>query len=737
MYSALLSLAMQFAAFAPVPQDTIRGIVSHRGSNAIIAGGRVELRRAGRVTYTDSTGRFSFPGAGAPDTVVVSAPGFLPDSVPVTTGRSLWFAVTLRPVALLAELTVLAPAPQVAVAAGPGQWSLGQRAIRAAPAFVEADPFRALALVPAVGFSSVLSARPMVRGYEANLTALRVDGFEMRNLYRLGRVLSSFPADAVGRITVTTPPRHTTTSALAGVVDIEGRRERVAGASLSFGSLGAYAGKAGNRVGGFAATRLLHASALRLTGIDFPIYYFDQYARVDLGGSEPRASISAFLTADRYGEPGDTIGSAAWHSALLGGRLFLFKTPSTSVEIETSWVRFDQRVERGPTQRVEVNVGTRIDHVRSAFAVYHSIGAAKLSAGLGANWRGVDNRIEAAPSADGSIPQSPSYELTPYSLVLRRWEADGFGAVQFAPRRLDVEIGARFQRGGGLLLVSPWLRVKSDLSRQAVVAMVLTRARSLHQYVSDPASEPDYAYYDYWLPAQADTVGAAGIAHGALDLKWAQGPLAVRIGVFASRGTGLSDIRPPTVQRTASRGDIRIGRSRTVGVEAQVSLSPPSRPDRVASISYVLSRSERNWGQSWVPWGLDRRHQARVQLATEIERRWRVDLLIDFTSGVPYTPVAGRINSNQLAPRFPYQNPAVFGSENAARDAGRTRLDAGVTHNFTGPWNSRMFWGISVLNLNFGALPLRLSGDAHGAPPGYERPGFLPPVPTLTLRIEF
>ena len=259
---------------------------------------------------------------------------------------------------------------------------------------------------------------------------------------------------------------------------------------------------------------------------------------------------------------------------------------------------------------------------------------------------------------------------------------------------------------------------------------------ALHQFVADAASEPDLAYYDYWVPAGRLQQPTPTVDQAAIDFRWHRGPAAFRATGYVSTGRGLLEVRPVSDQGTGD-GLFRTGRSRTAGLELQWTLSPPGRPDRVASLTYVLSQSQRDWGTGWVPWGLDRRHVARLQLASTIARRWRVDILADATSGPPFTPVLGALS-------LPLWSAGTFtyGRENSVRDISRVRADAGFTHHFNGPGTSRFFWGISLINLSWGPIaPLlprsNIPFEADGSPLGYERIRRIPVIPTLTLRLEF
>jgi hypothetical protein len=657
--------------------------------------------------------------------------------VPIATDR-LALVVRLVRIAELPDLVARGESPSLAVRRSPNAWALGQRAIRAVPALVEADPLRALAQLPAVNFSSILSARPLVRGYEPNLTAVRVDGFEMRNLYRLGRFLSSFPADAVGQVRLETPGTRPTATGMAGTIDITGRREQAAGGGLSLGSLGGYFGRRGSKVGGFAATRFLHLTAARVVGVRAPITFFDQYGRLDLGSGQGHTRLSALLTYDGYGQADDgALEAGRWYSGLLGGRTALYHRDSSTVSVDAAWVRFDQRVERGPTKRVPIDVATRTDHLRLGVSGQHRGSNAAAAWGVGLARRAVETRIvSVADQSDGVGPQ-PVFELQPYQLDFARPEVDGYLSLDAGRAGGNVEVGFHVQGGGGVLVASPWVTAERSLGADASITVSATRARALHQFVSDPASEPDLSYFDYWVPAGAARLPAT-IDHLVVSGSWAVGPWVLRATGYGSYGCDLIEVRPASDQLVSGSADFRTGRSRTIGLEFQVVLAGGEGSPNVGMLSYALSKSERRWSQGWVPWSLDRRLQVRFLGMSRFARRWRADLLIDVASGVPFTPIVGGITPGRLPALPSAGNPALFGRENGGRDVATLRADVGLTHYFNGPWGSQVHWGISVINATWAStLPLKLSGDLGGSPPGYERIGALPGIPTLTLRATF
>ena len=75
--------------------------------------------------------------------------------------------------------------------------SLSMRDVKLMPAFVEADIFRTLQLLPGVQSSSDFSSALVVRGGSPDENLIMLDGIEIYNPFHLGGVFSTFNADAI------------------------------------------------------------------------------------------------------------------------------------------------------------------------------------------------------------------------------------------------------------------------------------------------------------------------------------------------------------------------------------------------------------------------------------------------------------------------------------------------------------------------------------------------------------
>lgn len=738
-----------------VAAQTVKGTVAAAIGSTPIAHAAVRARANRVATTTDGLGRFALALAVRPDTLVVSAIGWQPDTLVVTNETELSVRLELAPT-VVSDLIATAPAGASTDLRSAGRWEMPLAAARTIPPAVETDVFRALALVPAVNFSSPLSARPTIRGYDAQEVTTRIDGFEVLNLYHLGRLFSSFPADAAADLTVAAAPTSAADGGtIAGAIDITGRTGRLdrfhAGGGLSYGSLSAYAGGGNQRARAFAAARVFYWKSLELLPkADIPYHFEDLYAGVVFGPAEqPRGRVTVFATQDRAGRV-DNQNYLNWDNLVFGSRWRLLTRGPLTLDLTGSAATFRQNGQDVPGLHSNANADVANRFARTAASVdLAAIGAtSRIGAGVTVGWRRVRNRIADA-ALDGFGVADPvrspradfddrRVELGAYVLAARR-----FGPVAF-------EAGARVDAAGPLATVQPRARIRWTPIENVTVSGAFGRTARLYHLLSEARSEPDLDFLDFWL-SSGDSVPVAQVDHASFDLDLDLRPLVARISIYHSEGTGVGELRPDVDQRPVGFEFFRFGRSRTSGVEAQVAWRGEAGIPRSLSVSYAWARSQRHWRDQWVPWALDRRHQLRGFGQIRVGR-WSLFGAADLASGMPITPL-DYILPETGAPGIPagvairpFIIP-VYGRENSATTSGTFRLDGGLAWSFGGPNEDRFILGVSVLNLLASAVapfgPITQPGYGNpavnplGHPTPYRRLFKLPPIPTLTLRAEF
>lgn len=723
---------------------SVRGTVLAAESDAPLVGAIVTALRSRRSATTDRLGRFSLWIDHLPDTLIAGFIGRLPDSLPLQSIQPgpLRIALVQAP-AHLTDITVTAANPLGSEEiTSLGRWQLSMAAVRAVPPAIESDVFRALTLVPAVSFTTPLSARPIIRGYDASESSFRIDGHEVLNLYHIGRAFSAFPADAAQQVSVSaSPPPVSEGGTLAGVVEVTGQGGAAegidGGVDLSLISASGWIG-GGSAVRGFGAARAVHLSTVNaVSSQKVPYDFQDFYASATVAGKNgPQGRITAFTSRDHLLDR--DIGSGMdWNNLLLGTRWNITTGRTTVLTALGSATRFAEDVSDIPARRSRLDIRNRFARLATGMEFGIRTPSSRISLGTTIGARQVSNRV---------IPLSGD-DFAATDFEIRRVEVGGYAEWSRNLGSVVLQVGSRVDAAGGAHVVQPRARVQFPVSRALSLSLGVGRTGRLHHLVSDPQSEPDIAFYDFWLSAGENGVPIPKVDHASVDVDGARGSLVWRVSGYLSRGSGLAELRPITEPSVPGSSQFRYGRGRTAGLEIQLGIQ--SKDDRASSLSltYVLSRSQRNWGQSWIPWSEDRRHLLRGLGYLRLSRRWSLYGAFEATSAIPLTLVE-QVIFIQDARVDTLGTPAfLYGRENSARGIGTARADVGVKFGFRGFGRSRATLGISVINIGFGPVaPLRaaspfLEPGPFGQPDNvrvrYERLFDLPAIPTVSLRMEF
>ena len=292
------------------------------------------------------------------------------------------------------------------------------------------------------------------------------------------------------------------------------------------------------------------------------------------------------------------------------------------------------------------------------------------------------------------------------------------------------------------------------LARGVIAAIAVARSARLYQFVTDPQPEPTLAFYDFWMIAGASGVPLPRVDHAAVELDVGHGGWAVHVGAYASRGSGLGELRPATDLRDTTA--FRFGDSRTGGLEVRVVRGSTTPGGASWAVSYALGWSQRRWDDGvWRPWRLDQRHRVRAQTDAPLARRWRAFALAEFRSAQPvnrvsevyfrsFTEPGDSLSGRPLFPGY------LYAPEGSVRGNSTLWVDVGSRWSIAGPWGLRTTVGLSVTNLVFGPVapiepvdPLSAITPPATSPAGqtagvrYERRFSLPPVPSVTVRVEF
>jgi hypothetical protein len=720
------SLALAWLVVSPArAQSALRGRVIAAEAGSPLTDARVSLLRSGTSTSTDRFGQFAIRLAELPDTLVIASIGRVPDSLPITQApdRFLVVALAASPVPL-SDLIVSAPAGADLIQGT--RWELPLSAARMVPPAVETDVFRALAMIPAVSFTTPLSSRPIIRGYDANESSYRLDGFELVNPYHLGRILSAFPAEAADHVSLTAAPFSATEGgSLAGIVDITGRNGAGGGThgggNFSLLSLSPWAG-GGQTVPWFVGLRVVHLQISDLaTGERFPYTFQDVYTSASFQrGGVPRGRITAFASRDRLADRDEGTGMD-WNNILVGGRWNLVDRSSGSLEILGTVNGFSEDVENIFARKATIDLRNRFFRAAVGANWTFRMQNARVSLGLSAARRSIENRIVPV------FGEFPSTDVT-----INRTEGAGHIEATHKWGKVVAQLGLRLDASGSNRVLQPRASLRAALSEMTSLSIGVGRTSRLYHIVSDPTSEPDIAFYEFWLSAGENGVPIPTVDQVTADLDWQRGQLVGRFSLFGSRSRGLAELRPETEEVAEGENPFRFGEGKTWGLETQIGIRGSVTRANSLSLTYVLSGSNRKWADEWVPWVLRRRHLVRLFGQIGLGSRWTVFGTVEGMTGAPVTPVSQVVIRRPCGCAF-YR----FGPENSVTGPGTLRLDLGTSLAFQGPWKSRMWFGISVINFGWGAVAPVIPSEPARAPAAYERLFNLPAIPTLTLRAEF
>lgn len=727
-------------------QDLVRGTVLDDEAGTPVRDARVTLRSNGVTVLTDGSGRFRTMTATLPDTITVRAIGYAPATIRLAGPTAADHIVRLTAAPIRLSDIAVTGHEREAVAA-PSHWVLPRELIRELPAAIEPDAFRGLQLVPSVAFSSVYSARPLLRGYAADEGALRIDDFEVLNLYHIGRAFSAFPLDATSAVTVTPGIEASSRAeALSGSVGLTGRRGSSAsprgGVALSPASLAGWFG-GGSDLRAFGLGRIATFQTVDfISNRSVPYDFLDGYGSVALsdGGME-RGRLTLFGSRDHLYDA-NTGSGMDWNNVLVGLNGLIAAPGRHRISARLSYTRFSEVVRDVAARNSRIDVDNLFARLQAGLDWEYLANGSAIEAGLVLSARRIANAVTPTFGQDF---RADSFSTDRPELGAHATWRGKLGPIQ-------VDAGARFDAAGDVFVLQPRAVARISLGTGASLGFGAGRSARLFHLVSDPIPEPDLAFYDFWLDASRQDTPTPIVDHASADLAWGRDRVSVRLGLYASRGRGLMELRPATDQDTAHAGSpFRAGDSRTAGLEANVTWQSRGGAHALAAI-YALTTSERRWGGGWIPWQLDRRHLLRLHARTTPVKGLVLTLATEYMSGPPMTPVTDIAISGVsgpdggLDPTVPTVR-YIYGVEGSLRGGATLRADAGGTYSVGGPWNTLMSFGLSVLNLGAGAVapevarnPAELAAEllaGQAAEFSYVRAFELPPIPTVFVRLEF
>ena len=725
-------------------QLPIRGQVLASENEQPLPGAEIYALRSRRGAETDRHGRFVLWLRVVPDTLIAHFIGRAPDTVVVSdsaaAGEAVVFDLQGAAVALPGVTVQAEPLSRADDAAQGATWALPREALATVPGAVESDVFRGLALSPAVAYSTPLSSQPFVRGMDPGAVSYRLDGFTVINPFHIGRIFSALMPQAVqGAKLAAAPFDLEYGDATAAVIDAplrEGGSELQGGAQASFVSAAAWLGGPAKSHRWFLAWR--HGFLEHVGGPlhNVPYRFNDVYGRFAVAAPWGPVHLTTFYNDDGIHErsSGDGVG---WSNALIGARAPLPLGRSGRLELWGEISAFREDVVQLPIRGVDTDVRNRF--ATSAVGARSEWTAAQTDFGLSLELRRrhMSNDIRGGPQSAPSVDAASTV-------------AAATASVARHTGRFTARAGIRLDATPGIQAWQPRLHLGIDLGREWSLGVAVGRTARLYHVINEvlPDVEEILSVYDLWRPAGLEGTPLSVADHGLIELQRTTASVSLRASAFASRLRGVGEVRGSLLQASDS-AFFRFGRGRVAGIDAELR-KPGTRAN--IGLGYVLSWSRRTWDNAnatEIPWRYDRRHQARAFYSLLAGRGWRFHLVGDIASSDPITPALGTIAVNTLGADGTLRPAGIFGGsrmimgpENSARGGWMGHVDIGFEKEVGGPGRSIGQLGISVLNVGFTPISPGFPDVDFDNKTGVERviykPRiFLPPVPTLTFRLEF
>jgi len=202
-YSQLILLLLLLASvsLAQSPYGRINGFLKDAETGEPLLYANVSLKNTGIGAATDNAGYYiitNIPPGNYTLQILMMGYERTEQAISVVAGLEERHDFEIVPVAITGEEVVVTGdrqrfEKQIEVSSV----NLSMRDVKTMPAFVEADIFRTLQLLPGVQSSSDFSSALVVRGGSPDENLIMLDGIEIYNPFHLGGVFSTFNADAI------------------------------------------------------------------------------------------------------------------------------------------------------------------------------------------------------------------------------------------------------------------------------------------------------------------------------------------------------------------------------------------------------------------------------------------------------------------------------------------------------------------------------------------------------------
>ncbi len=729
---------------------TISGFVKDSTNSESLSFVNVFIQGAGRGAATNRDGYYVISGVPL-DTMTVAASiiGYrmARQKVDLTAQPNLRLDFFLTPTVLVGEeVTVTAERQRFERAVEVSTVTLDTRAINIAPAFVEADVFRTLQLLPGVQSVSDYSSALYVRGSTPDQNLILLDGITVYNPSHLGGIFSTFNTDAIKEaefIAGGFSAKHGgRMGSVLEIVNRDGNAEQFSGkVNISLISSKALLEGPLPKIGPVKGSwmvagrrtyfdKIINAAAWA-TGIakeswwtGFPYYFYDVQGKVNLDiGDSHRLVLSTFKGKDilHYTELsdgnryrfqvnwpwGNTTYGATWRwiiSPRLISRVTLsssrfgydiaFDETRTYDNGHNEWgidiiERIGDRSVRGeltylPTERHNIIVG--MEHKRLDYQLgwlsHHSLE--------------IDNINESRVDTIVWIEHRP-YEQAFY--LEDTWRPTPL---------LILKAGLRASRYSLHGATNPEPRLSGKWFVQSNLAVTAAWGRYFQYLLTANSSDENLRIIDLWLPAPPDHPAPVS-EHLIVGLEYLTNTNTLfKMEVYRKTFDNLTYLKQsylfflaPVVSVLLPSDSLSGIMSRFLPAAAKahgLELLVKKNAGKVKGwLGYTLAQTLWKTGeQDWYPPKYDRTHTLNLVTDWQLNDRWHFSSAYTYTTGNPYTPVLGTYSpyfgaSTPGWPRqYQYLGPPetyLWGGKNSARYPDYHRWDISLVRKTT--WRNR------------------------------------------------
>ncbi|MBC8346413.1 MAG: TonB-dependent receptor [Candidatus Marinimicrobia bacterium] len=671
--------------------------------------------------------------------VIASIIGFKMVTQKVTLGESENIRLDFRlNAAVLAgeEVNVSAERIKFQKMVEPSRVTLGMREINAAPAFIEADLFRTIQLLPGVQTLNDFSSALYVRGSTPDQNLILLDGITIYNPYHIGGLFSTFNTDAIKEANFHAggfPARYGgRMGAILNVISKEGNTEKFEGkTNISLLSAkGVIEGplpKWKNMKGSWMlAGRKTYFDTffnlmLKIGGeneFKFPYYFYDYQGKINLDfGDNHRLTYSRFFGDDvlsnKWEDSGDEYfsdsreakGKFDWrwgnHTNSLTWRWIANPNLILKTFLASSRFRFHIDINNESWYAIEEAGEIFKSYDGYFFDVYDVVSDQSLETEL--TWIVSDAhtittgaQIKNVNFDLGMEFKVATFDTTISTKPLEMKSKTGEQSIYFQDRwqmsnKISTQIGGRLSRYSlhDKINIEPRLGLKYFVRDD--VAIKLNWGR-YYQYltIANPQDE-SFRFIDIWMGIPKE-YKAPSSDHFILGLEYiSDTDIIYRIEVYYKSFDHLLTLKEgsPFEENDQLRFNPINEFYDTDAVASGLEILIKKTTGKYKGwIGYTFAKTE--WytkTDGWYPPKYDRTHTINVVGDWQWTQAIHASTAISFSSGNPFTPILGRYETWQETGRgWWQQSKFLVGEKNSGRYPAYFRWDVGLTKSFKSSW---------------------------------------------------